>query len=118
MPKAGTPVGKWPMDAGITITMRRTGGEECIRTFEVGDAVLMGKWNQNPKMPWSTAPKVMLRQKACTQAARALFPDVLLGLYTIDEIEPTAMRSITGETLESRRAAMEDEVRGIVEEES
>ena len=96
---------EWPSDAGYTVTLtRKDTGETATKTFTVADARLMGKWMMNAKMPWCTNPKEMLLQKARIQCIRSLFPDVLLGLYEIDEIEGRSASSMTGESLESRRA--------------
>lgn len=42
------------------------------------------------KKPWQQYPSDMLRHRAAAALAREVYPDLLLGLYTPDEIEPIA----------------------------
>lgn len=46
-----------------------------------------GKWYAEEKLPWKTAPADMLMWRVCGRAAKAVFPDVVFGMSTPDELE-------------------------------
>lgn len=46
-----------------------------------------GQWVAEEKHPWKTAPADMLMWRVCGRAAKAVFPDVVFGMSTPDEIE-------------------------------
>lgn len=63
------------------------------RCKEDMDNAFTSKWDFNKALKaqllnkdnWKKMPQVMLRWRACSEAARIVFPDILLGLYTPDE---------------------------------
>jgi hypothetical protein len=79
-------------DKSVTYATKRRGHEEqrCTWTWEMAKAAaLTGKDN------WRTFPRQMLASRAKAELARDVFPDVLAGCYTIDEIrdgEPSLIR--------------------------
>jgi len=50
------------------------------------------------KQNWKNYPRAMLRSRAITEAARAMFPDATMGMYDPDELG--AVTSETGEVIE------------------
>ena len=66
-----------------TIEAGRAGQKLTEFTFTMKDAQqagLAGKSN------WKNYPRAMLRARAITEAARAIFPDAVMGLYDPDEL--------------------------------
>lgn len=54
---------------------------------EANNAKLTGPTRSGKPSNWHTRPKTMLRWRAATELARAVYPDVITGLYTPDELE-------------------------------
>jgi hypothetical protein len=82
-------------DARCVVVACRPGGKPVQITFTREDAQragLAGKDN------WKKYPRAMLRSRAITEAARAVFPDATMGLYDPDELG--AVTSQTGEIIE------------------
>jgi hypothetical protein len=72
-------------DERATWETHRVGEAAPVRmTFTKADAERAGLWG---KRTWATHPRVMLRHRAASQLARAVYQDVLFGTYTPDEIE-------------------------------
>jgi hypothetical protein len=75
---------------------KRTGRPELKFSYtieEANAAKLTGPTRSGKPSNWHTRPKTMLRWRAATELARAIYPDIVTGLYTPDEID-------TGEHLE------------------
>jgi hypothetical protein len=71
-----------------TITTRRKGEtHDATRTWTMGDAKRAGITG---KGTWSAYPATMLRHRCAADLAREVYPDVLLGLYDPEELEPVA----------------------------
>lgn len=66
-------------------TKRRGAPRPVTMTYSKEDAVRAGLWTK--KGPWQNHPANMLRARASSNLARAVYPDLLNGLYTPDEIE-------------------------------
>lgn len=84
---------------GVTCTMKRRGRSAHSETFgnkEAHAAGLLGKEN------YKKQPLVMFRWRAVASCARVVFPDVILGLYTPDEMG--AEVTTEGEVIEQREA--------------
>ena len=85
--------------AKCTVMMKRKGRSPHTETFTMTDAQAMqlaGKDN------WKKQPAVMLKWRAVAACARVVFPDVLMGLYTPEEINPDVTVDMeTGEIIES-----------------
>jgi len=63
---------------------------------------------QVEKHAWKSMPDLMLQWRAISRNARFLFPDVVLGLYTYDEIDaPVRVASASGEVELDPEAAVE-----------
>lgn len=76
------------------VRAQRPGGAPLDVPFTIEDAKragLLGKAN------WKNYPRAMLRSRAITEAARAVFPDATMGLYDPDELG--AVTSETGEVI-------------------
>lgn len=59
--------------------------ETCVRTFSVADAKKAGLWGKSG--PWSNMPKRMLQMRARAFVVRDLWPDVLLGMGVVEELQ-------------------------------
>lgn len=84
----GTP---YEDDFTASCTIGRVGVENHkTLTFSVADAKRAKLWDRRGKdgfeMPWVTYPKRMLRARALSFALRDMFPDVLTGLYSREEM--------------------------------
>lgn len=66
-----------------TVTMKRKGQTAHTETFTKKDAENQQLWG---KPNWTKQPKVMLRWRAVAGCARIVFSDIILGLYTADEM--------------------------------
>lgn len=67
-----------------TYTAKRRGGAEFRFSFSWEDAVKAGLTN---RPNYKANPADMLRHRALSKCARAVFPDVVAGLYSRDEAE-------------------------------
>ncbi len=83
-------------DTQCTVTMKRVGRSAHTETFTMKDAdrMMTSEWvnNQKREIPlsqkanWRSMPKQMLKWRAVSACARVLFSDIIMGLYTPDEI--------------------------------
>jgi hypothetical protein len=64
--------------------MCRKGGQPVEQTFSVADAKRAGLWGKAG--PWSQYPRRMLMWRARSFVARDLFPDVLRGIRSAEEL--------------------------------
>lgn len=93
--------------AGTTakcVCVRRgpSGEEEVVeRTFSEADAKKAGLWGKAG--PWTQYPNRMLQLRARTFAIRDAFPDLLMGLGVVEEVEDYAP-TVTNEPTESPKA--------------
>jgi|GEM_PF-2147154 len=76
-----------------TVTMTRRGRRPHTEVFSIEDAGRMKSRDRdgnvislNEKYNWRQMPAVMLRWRAVAACARVVFPDVIGGLYTPDEM--------------------------------
>jgi len=75
-------------DRVALVVAQRPGGEPYTERFTMEDANRAGLTGKDV---WKKYPKAMLRARAISAAARAVFPDVLFGVYTPEELEPLVM---------------------------
>jgi hypothetical protein len=68
---------------GCTVMMKRRGRQPHTETFSYADATALGLTGKDN---YKKQPAVMLRWRAVAACARIVFPDVILGLYTPDEM--------------------------------
>jgi hypothetical protein len=68
---------------GCTVMMKRRGRQPHTETFSFADATALGLAGKDN---YKKQPAVMLRWRAVAACARVVFPDVILGLYTPDEM--------------------------------
>jgi len=66
-----------------TLTMKRRGRSAHIVTFSMNDAEKLGLAGKDN---WKKQPATMRQWRAVAACARIVFPDVILGLYTPDEM--------------------------------
>lgn len=74
-------------DKQCTVTLTRRGRSAHRETFTMQDAAAMGL---SGKDNWKKQTAVMLKWRAVSAACRVVFPDVIIGFYTPDEINPDA----------------------------
>lgn len=72
-------------DERATVETQRTGDPARRYTFTAEDAKRANLWGKDN---WRTYPSRMLLARARAALARDVFPDLLLGLYDPDELEP------------------------------
>jgi len=70
-------------DQQCIVTLKRKGQVAHAETFTMADAK---KMNLAGKTNWTQQPATMLKWRAVAACARIVFPDVILGLYTPDEM--------------------------------
>lgn len=88
--------------AECTIETQREGETEVARkTWTAEDAKRAGLLG---KGTWAQYPAQMLRHRVAADLAREVYPDVILGLYTDDEIDRTAAPVVVREEPEGSRA--------------
>jgi len=90
-----TTKGTFPEDDYTAVCeFKRRGIDEPFRAeFSIADAKRAGKWECDPKSPWTKYPKRMLQMRARAWAGRAAFSDALRGLAMTEEVrdyEPAA----------------------------
>jgi len=88
--------------SAATVTMTRKGGMTHTETFTWAMAELMETTeyvdNQKRTIPmvqkynWRTMPEIMMKWRAVSACARVVFPDVIMGMYTADEIDADSVR--------------------------
>ena len=93
-----------------TVTMKRNGQSPHIETFTMDDAKRMktteyknGQKTQialADKYNWRQMPTVMLKWRAVSACARVVFPDVINGMYTPEELDPDLIVEEDGEIVE------------------
>lgn len=71
---------------GFACCVKRVGDpEEITRTFRVGDAKQAKLWGKSG--PWTFYPSRMLQMRARGFALRDVFPDILSGIKTVEELQ-------------------------------
>jgi len=80
-----------------TVTMWRTDAQvRHTLTFTLDDARRAGLAD---KQVWKSYPEAMLRARAISACARIVFPDVICGMYTPEELRHAVGAAETGEPL-------------------
>lgn len=89
-------------ERAIWVTKRRNLPREISRTFTIDDAKklnyivdgkkqIVDKYGNTKtiesKENWVKQPSVMLQWRACTQLIRQVYPDVINGMYSVEEIQ-------------------------------
>jgi hypothetical protein len=73
---------------GATYETKRKGEPEPMRiSWDIETAKRAGLWGSHT---WSKYPRAMFRARTSAELARAMYPEVALGLYTFDEGEEIA----------------------------
>lgn len=85
-----------------TVTMKRRGMEAYTYTFSDDDAKAMGLLGKDN---WRKQPVIMRKWRAVAGCARVVFPDVIMGMYTPDEIAPDLHVSIDGDLLDAPQSS-------------
>ncbi len=101
--------GKYPDSFGFKYTSKRIGNPESHSiTFTVADARKAGLWGKSGT--WSQYPTRMLKYRARTFCYRDLYPDVLKGIHTVEEMRD--VKDADYEVIDDRSRT--DQVAGIV----
>lgn len=77
-----------------TVIMTRKGRSPHTETFSMQDAVAL---NLDGKYNWKQQPKTMRKWRTVAACARVVYPDVILGLYTPEEMGADVTVSDSGE---------------------
>lgn len=100
-------------DSTCTVTMKRKGRDAHTETFSMNDANAMqltGKDN------WKKQARTMRKWRAIAACARVVFPDVIQGLYTPEELDPDVVVGDDGELMDRpQRPALPQPQMHIVE---
>lgn len=83
-------------DAGATCIMARKGRTPHTETFTMQDATALGLAGKDN---WKKQPKTMLKWRVIAAAARVVFPDVIQGCYTPDELGADVTENAAGEQI-------------------
>lgn len=67
------------------VSVKRCGNDEQIVSFTIQDAE---KMSLQGKDNYKSQPEIMLKWRAITKAMREVFPDIISGLYTQEELAP------------------------------
>lgn len=70
------------------VTLKRKGRTPHTETFTIKDAAAQGLTGKDN---YRKQPATMLKWRAVAAAARVVFPDAIMGLYTVEEIAPDAV---------------------------
>jgi hypothetical protein len=79
------------------VTIKRVGNTEQMVSFTMEDAKRFKTYEKGGWIPladksnWKSQPTVMLKWRAVTSAMREVFPDVISGLYTPEELDSDTM---------------------------
>jgi hypothetical protein len=86
-----------------TVTMKRKGGGTHTATFSwaMAQSMQTTEWinNQKKTVPltekynWKSMPEIMMMWRAVSSCARILFADVIMGMYSTDEIDADGVAS-------------------------
>lgn len=78
-------------DERVTMEAKRKNDPPVRVTFTMADANRAQLANRDN---WKKYPRSMLRARATAIVCRAVFPDVLMGVYTPDELEDEGVRDV------------------------
>jgi hypothetical protein len=92
---------------------QRAGDPPTRMQFTIEDAQRAGATSKDN---WKKYPAAMLRARAITALARAVYPDLLMGLYDPDELE-RAVRAAPAAVVVQERAPVADAVIELSDEE-
>jgi hypothetical protein len=102
-----------------TVTMKRKGRKEHTESFSMKDAALMKTTEYvngdkktislSEKYNWKAQPATMRKWRAVAACARIVFPDVILGLYTPEEMG-AAVEPESGDVIEIETPRDDDPV--------
>lgn len=81
-------------ESQCTVMLHRKGGKPQRTTFTIRDAQLQGLTGKDN---WKRMPRLMLQWRAVAEAMRKIFPDVIDGMYTPEELGADVKVSDDGE---------------------
>jgi hypothetical protein len=87
-----------------TVTMKRIGRTPHSETFSIEDARAMGIAQKDN---YKKQPATMLKWRAVAACSRVVFPDVICGMYTHEEINPDFVDVETGEIIAAQSEGVE-----------
>jgi hypothetical protein len=101
-----------------TYETERVGEGVTRMTFTIDEAKTAGLTSKDN---WTKYPAAMLRARCIASLARAVYPDVLMGVYEEDEIQvrPSTVTPINAEftvepTTEEQERAMDEKIRAFI----
>lgn len=83
-----------PTDQHCVVSMTRKGRTAHVETFALEDAKTMGLAGKDN---WVKQPKTMMKWRAVAACARVVFPDVIQGMYTPEELGAEVVEDESGE---------------------
>ena len=78
-------------DERVTVLAQRTGQPEAKFSFSMKDAERAGLSGRDN---WRKYPRNMMRARATAFACRAVWPDLLMGIYTDEELEEVEVNAV------------------------
>lgn len=94
-------------DDHVTYVAQRHGQEPVTVRYTIADATAARLTN---KQNWQQHRKAMLRARCAMAAARAVFPDLFMGLYDPDELDQPIREPVKGKVVETPPPATLDDV--------
>lgn len=83
-------------DTECKVSMKRKGRSEHTEVFTMKDAAAMQLAGRDN---WKKQPKVMLKWRAISACARVVFPDVIQGVYTPEEMGADVTEDASGNVI-------------------
>ena len=106
---------EWTDQKCVIIGQRRDNGDSVKFEFTMKDATLAGLTNSPT---WKKYPKAMLYNRAMSQLARVLFPDVVGSCYSEEEIEEINKSSFPKQSVQQIEPVKNEEIYEEIEPET
>lgn len=95
--------------SSVTVTMKRKGNTAHSETFGTAEAMAMGL---SGKDNYKKQPQVMFKWRALSACSRVVFPDIILGLYTHEEMG--ADTDLDGELTQLQQGSAVTQIEGEI----
>jgi len=87
----------------VTVIMARDKSDMSQKTISIWDMSKATAMGLAGKDNWKKQAQNMLKWRAVAEAARECFPDVIMGLYTTEELAPDSIANDEGDIVEIKR---------------